>query len=212
LCIFFLENKCNAYIGATVLEPSLHAVEKLDALTVLLIAVGLAMDALAVSIAKGITVNNNRRKSAILLASFFGGFQMLMPAVGWLVGLSFKEIIMGVDHWIAFGLLTFIGSKMIYDSTKKDKEEKEENLKLHTLLTLAVATSIDALMVGLSFAFLQTSILVPILAIGLITFLLSLFGFYFGCGLGRVFGNKIKIVGGLILIAIGLRILLEHIL
>jgi hypothetical protein len=82
LCIFFLENKCNAYVGATVLEPSLHVVEKLDALTVLLIAVGLAMDALAVSIAKGITVNKNRRKSAILLASFFGGFQMLMPAVG----------------------------------------------------------------------------------------------------------------------------------
>ena len=194
------------------LETSFHAVKKLDALTILLIAVGLAMDALAVSIAKGITVNNNRRKSAILLASFFGGFQMLMPAIGWLVGLSFKEIIMGVDHWIAFGLLAFIGSKMIYDSTKKERENKEEPLKLHTLVTLAIATSIDALMVGLTFAFLQTSILEPILVIGIITFLLSFFGFYFGCGLGRVFGNRIKIVGGLILIAIGLRILLEHIL
>jgi manganese efflux pump family protein len=188
------------------------SVAKMDILTVLLIAVGLAMDALAVSIAKGMAVGRNRRRTALTLSIFFGGFQMLMPAIGWLVGLSFKEIIMGVDHWIAFGLLTFIGSKMIYDSTKKEKDEKEENLKLHTLLTLAVATSIDALMVGLSFAFLQTSILVPILVIGLITFLLSLFGFYFGCGLGRVFGNKIKIVGGLILIAIGLRILLEHIL
>lgn len=137
---------------------------------------------------------------------------MLMPAIGWLVGLSFKEIIMGVDHWIAFGLLVFIGLKMIYDSTKKEKENEETTLKLHTLLILAVATSIDALMVGLSFAFLQTPILEPIIAIGLITFLLSISGFYFGCGLGRIFGNKIKIIGGLILIAIGLKILLDHIL
>jgi putative Mn2+ efflux pump MntP len=137
---------------------------------------------------------------------------MLMPAIGWIVGLSFKEIIMGVDHWIAFGLLAFIGLKMIYDSTKKEKENEETTLKLHTLLILAVATSIDALMVGLSFAFLQTPILEPIIAIGLITFLLSISGFYFGCGLGRIFGNKIKIIGGLILIAIGLKILLDHIL
>ena len=115
-------------LGHQFLEPSFHAVKKLDALTVLLIAVGLAMDALAVSIAKGITVNKNRRKSAILLASFFGGFQMLMPAIGWLVGLSFKEIIIGVDHWTAFGLLTFIGSKMIYDSTKKRKRKQRRNL------------------------------------------------------------------------------------
>jgi putative Mn2+ efflux pump MntP len=184
----------------------------LDLLTIILIAVGLAMDAFAVSIAKGIVINHDRRRTALLLGGFFGGFQMLMPAIGWLVGQSFKEIIMGVDHWIAFGLLAFIGLKMIYDSTKKEKETEESTLKLHTLLILAVATSIDALMVGLSFAFLQTPILEPIIAIGLITFLLSLSGFYFGCGLGRIFGNKIKIVGGLILIAIGLKILLDHIL
>ena len=170
------------------------------------------MDAFAVSIAKGIVINHDRRRTALLLGGFFGGFQMLMPAIGWLVGQSFKEIIMGVDHWIAFGLLAFIGLKMIYDSTKKEKEIEESTLKLHTLLILAVATSIDALMVGLSFAFLQTPIIEPIIAIGLITFLLSLSGFYFGCGLGRIFGNKIKIIGGLILIAIGLKILLDHIL
>jgi manganese efflux pump family protein len=182
----------------------------MDLLTVVLIAVGLAMDAFAVSIVKGIVIDRQRKKTALLMASFFGGFQMLMPAIGWFAGLSFKEIIMGVDHWIAFGLLAFIGSKMIYDSTKKEKENKEEDVKIHSILILAVATSIDALMVGLSFAFLQTSILEPILATGLITFLLSLLGFYFGCGLGRVFGNRIKIVGGLILIAIGIRILIEH--
>ncbi len=184
----------------------------MDSLTIVLIAVGLAMDAFAVSIAKGMAVDRNRRKTALIMASFFGGFQMLMPAIGWLVGLSFKDIIMGVDHWIAFGLLTIIGLKMIYDTTKKTKEEIEESLKLHSLLILAVATSIDALMVGLSFAFLQSSVLEPILVIGLVTFLFSVTGFFFGCSLGRVFGNKIKIVGGLILIAIGIRILLEHLL
>lgn len=184
----------------------------MDLLTILLIAVGLAMDALAVSIAKGICINSNRRRSALLIATFFGGFQMLMPAIGWYAGQTFSAIITGIDHWIAFGLLTLIGGKMIYDSTNKDVEKSEETLKLHSLLTLAVATSIDALMVGLSFAFLQTSILEPILAIGLVTFILSFVGFLFGCGLGSLFGGKIKIAGGLILIAIGLRILLEHLL
>jgi manganese efflux pump family protein len=184
----------------------------MDLITIILIAVGLAMDAFAVSIAKGMAISRQRRKFALLLGGFFGSFQMFMPAIGWLVGLSFKEIIMGVDHWIAFGLLAFIGAKMIYDSTRKDSDKKDESLRLHSILILAIATSIDALMVGLSFAFLNTSILEPILVIGLITFMLSVIGFFFGCGLGRVFGNKIKIVGGLILIAIGLRILLEHIL
>ena len=119
---------------------------------------------------------------------------------------------MGIDHWIAFGLLMFIGSKMIYDSTRKEKNPEEESLKLHSLLILAVATSIDALMVGLSFSFLQISISEPILIIGLVTFSLSIMGFSFGCGIGSVFGNKVKIIGGLILIAIGLRILLEHLI
>jgi len=184
--------------------------EIMDALTIVLIAVGLAMDAFAVSIAKGIVIKQQRRKTALLLASFFGGFQMLMPVIGWLAGSSLETVIVGIDHWIAFGLLAFIGSKMIYDSIRKQDGEKEESLRFHSLMTLAVATSIDALMIGLSFAFLQTQILVPILAIGLITFLLSLTGFFFGCGLGRIFGNKIKIVGGLILLAIGMQILFEH--
>jgi putative Mn2+ efflux pump MntP len=173
---------------------------------------GLAMDTFAISIAKGITVNNNRRKSAILLASLFGGFQMLMPAIGWLVGLSLSDLITGIDHWIAFGLLGFIGAKMVYDSIKEKDGKKEEDVKLISALTLAVATSIDALMVGLSFAFLETSIITPIIVIGIVTFLLSLVGFVFGCGIGRVFGKRIKIFGGLILILIGFRILIEHLL
>ncbi len=184
----------------------------MELFTAILIALGLAMDTFAVSIAKGIVIERNRRKSALLLASFFGGFQMLMPAIGYIAGFSLSDIIMGIDHWIAFGLLTFIGAKMIFDSTRNKSEKEEATLKLHAVVTLAVATSIDALMVGLSFAFLQTSVVEPILVIGLVTFTLSLAGFFFGCGLGRVFGNRIKIVGGLILIVIGVRILLEHLL
>jgi putative Mn2+ efflux pump MntP len=183
---------------------------EMDTLTIMLIAVGLAMDAFAVSISKGLVLTHNRRRYAILLASFFGGFQALMPLIGWFVGQSFQEFIMSIDHWIAFGFLSLIGAKMISDSTKKEAQNGETDLRLPTLLALAVATSIDALIVGLSFAFLQTSIVEPILLIGAITFSLSLVGFYFGCGLGRVFGNRIKIVGGLILIAIGIRILIEH--
>jgi len=184
-----------------------------DAITIILIAVGLAMDAFAVSIANGMNIlGSQRRRSALLTAVFFGGFQMLMPIVGWLIGLSLQSIIMEVDHWIAFGLLAFIGVKMIYDGTKKETEQKTSSLNLYTLLVLAVATSIDALMVGLSFAFLQTGILMPILVIGIVTFGLSFVGFYFGCRLGRFFGNRIKIVGGAVLILIGVRILLEHLL
>jgi putative Mn2+ efflux pump MntP len=181
-----------------------------DLLTITLIAAGLAMDSFAVSIAKGIVINRDRRKFAVILASFFGGFQMLMPAIGWVIGLNFESIIMDVDHWIAFGLLAFIGGKMIYDSVRPNAK-MDENLGFFSILTLAIATSIDALMVGLSFAFVNVSILEPMLLTGLITFTLSLTGVFFGCGLGRVFGNRARIVGGLMLITIGLRILLEHI-
>jgi putative Mn2+ efflux pump MntP len=181
----------------------------LDFVTIILIAIGLAMDAFAVSIAKGITVKRNRRRTAILLASLFGGFQALMPVIGWLAGLSFRNVIMGIDHWIAFGLLGFIGAKMIYESTKNEGVD-EKDITLHLALTLAVATSIDALMVGLSFAFLETSILFPILIIGIVTFVLSLIGFVFGSGMGKVFGKRVEIVGGIILILIGVQILVEH--
>ncbi len=183
----------------------------MDTLTIVLIAFGLAMDAFAVSIASGLTIKDNRKQAALLTAVFFGGFQMLMPVIGWAIGLSLQGIISGIDHWIAFGLLAFIGAKMIYEALKNDTEETtKKTLKLHTLLTLAVATSIDALMVGLSFAFLQTSILLPVAVIGIVTFTLSFCGFYFGGYLGKKFGHRIEIIGGLILIAIGLRILLEH--
>ena len=182
----------------------------MDILTIMLIAVGLAMDAFAVSIAKGISINNQKRKNALIIASFFATFQMIMPMIGWLAGLGLKEVIMGIDHWIALGLLVLIGARMIYDSTKKEDVQRESNLRFHILLTLSVATSIDALMVGLSFAFLQTAIAVPLIVIGIVTFALSYVGFLFGNVIGNILGNKMKVVGGVILIAIGIKIFLEH--
>ena len=183
----------------------------MDIITIILIAVGLAMDAFAVSIANGMSTASQKRKNALIVASFFGAFQMLMPIVGWLAGLAMAELIMGIDHWIAFGLLAFIGSKMIYESSKRESSNQDSTLRIHTLLTLAVATSIDALMVGLSFAFLQTTLATPIIIIGLVTFTLSFTGFLFGNVIGNLFGNKIKAIGGIILITIGIKILLEHI-
>jgi len=181
----------------------------MDALTVFLIAVGLAMDAFAVSIAKGITVDKDRKKTGILLAATFGGFQMLMPAIGWFAGQGLKDFMMDIDHWIAFVLLSVIGGKMIYDSTKGD-DDGDGRVTVSELLLLGVATSIDALMVGLSFAFLETSIVVPIIVIGVVTFTFCLAGFVFGNRLGTIFGERVKIVGGVVLILIGLRILIEH--
>ena len=184
--------------------------QTVDALTIILIAFGLAIDAFAVSIANGMNKTINRRRAALLTAGFFGGFQMLMPVLGWLVGFSLESVIKEVDHWIAFGLLSIIGAKMIYDGIKNEKQKSVADLRIRSLLVLSVATSIDALMVGFSFALLQTGILLPVIVIGAVTFSLSIIGFYFGSGLGRVFGERIKIVGGVVLILIGLRILLEH--
>jgi putative Mn2+ efflux pump MntP len=185
--------------------------KKMDMVTIFLIAVGLAMDAFAVSVARGMTANKDRLRSAIFLALLFGGFQALMPLIGWLAGLSFKDLIMNIDHWIAFGLLSLIGGKMIFDAVKGEESDDKELTPL-LALTLAVATSIDALMVGLSFAFLETSILVPMMVIGSVTFALCFIGFIFGSSLGGFFGGRIRIVGGAILILIGIRILVEHLL
>jgi putative Mn2+ efflux pump MntP len=182
----------------------------MDTLTVILIAIGLAMDAFAVSIAKGITISNHRKRTALIMATFFAVFQMFMPVIGWFAGLGLEELITTIDHWIAFGLLVLIGARMIYDSTKKEDLQRDGNLRLHTLLTLSVATSIAALMVGFSFAFLQTAIVVPIIVIGVATFSLSYSGFHFGSFVGNIPGRKIKVIGGIILIAIGAKILIEH--
>jgi len=169
------------------------------------------MDAFAVSITSGITIRHLRINHALRIAVFFGSFQAVMPVIGWLVGLSLRDFIAGVDHWIAFGLLSFVGSKMIYGAMKMEASENGiDPLNLYVLLMLSVATSIDALAVGVSFAFLKISIVTPIIVIGVVTFALSYLGTYVGNRLGHFFERKIEILGGLILIGIGTKILLEH--
>jgi putative Mn2+ efflux pump MntP len=181
--------------------------ESVDILSIVLIAVGLSIDDFAISISYGIATTQHRKKSAIMIISFFTVFQMLMPLMGYFVGFRLNEVLMGINYWVAFGLLVFIGVKMIYDSTKKEAEQKA-SLKFLSLLIISIVTSVDALMVGFSFAFIQTEIFLPVLLIGIVTFLLSFGGFFFGCSLGRIFGNRMKVVGGLVLIAIGIRILI----
>jgi putative Mn2+ efflux pump MntP len=183
-----------------------------DMATILLIAIGLAMDAFAVSMAHGMTIQNRRVATGLIMAGSFGAFQAFMPVLGWLAGLSFIELISGFDHWLAFGLLAFIGGKMIYTARTASKEKKEAKLTAPVLLILSVATSIDALAVGLSFSLLRVSITTPVIAIGVVAFLLSFAGFSFGNKLGKFFERKVQVIGGIVLIAIGIKILLEHLL
>jgi len=185
----------------------------MDLFTVFFIALGLAMDAFAVSIAFGVITKRNRTKKALLLGFMFGGFQMIMPIIGWSAGYTFRSFISNIDHWIAFVLLFFIGIKMIYEALKiEDLEHTETDTTALILLGIAIATSIDALAVGISFAFLQVSIVFPILVIGIITFVLSFLGIFIGNKYGRLFEKKIEVFGGLILVFIGFKILVSHLL
>jgi putative Mn2+ efflux pump MntP len=175
------------------------------------VAVGLAMDSFAVSVTSGATTKNLRINGALKMAMLFGLFQAGMPIIGWLAGLGAIEFISGVDHWIAFGLLGLIGCRMIYESFKIEPKKEEINyLSVYVLLMLSVATSIDALAVGLSFAFLRIFIAIPIIVIGIVTFVLSFLGVFAGNRFGNFFGKRIETVGGLILIGIGIKILFEH--
>lgn len=183
----------------------------MDVITTVLIAFGLAADAFAASITSGIKIKRLRIKNALMIATFFGFFQAIMPLVGWLVGRGLKGLISEVDHWVAFGLLGFVGCRMIYESIHSGTTRKELNpLNVYVLLTLSVATSIDALVVGISFAFLQNYIATLVISIGVVTFILSFIGVFVGNRFGNWFNNKIEIVGGLILIFIGAKILFEH--
>jgi putative Mn2+ efflux pump MntP len=180
-------------------------------ITSIFLAFGLAMDAFAVSISSGITIKKPRVENALKIAIFFGAFQAFMPVVGWLAGLGLRELISQIDHWIAFGLLCLIGGRMTYESTKARSEKSGLNpLSLGVLLLLSVATSIDALAAGVSLAFLQVSILLPIILIGTVTFVLSFVGVFVGDRSGHLFQNKAEFVGGLVLIGIGTKILIEH--
>lgn len=177
-------------------------------LELLLIAVGLSMDAFAVSICKGLSLKRLRPGHAALVGLYFGGFQALMPVLGWALGYRFEHVIKSVDHWIAFFLLVIIGLSMIREASKA--EELDDDLSVKTMLLLAVATSIDALAVGVTFAFLQVRILPAAALIGVTTFMLSALGVYIGHVFGLKYRAKAEIAGGVILIGIGIKILLEH--
>ena len=185
----------------------------MDAITIVFIAFGLAMDAFAVSVASGFTIKKLKVHHALRIAIFFGAFQAIMPAVGWLAGLSLRNLISEFDHWIAFVLLAAIGGKMIYESFKLESDKKQiDPLRPGVLLMLSIATSIDALAVGVTFAFLNMAIIWPVAVIGLITFATSFMGVFIGDKFGHIFESKIEFIGGLILIAIGLKTLLQHLL
>lgn len=182
-------------------------------LEIFLIGVGLSADAFSVAVCKGLNMRKLNMKHAYIIALFFGGFQALMPLIGYLLGTSFSSYIESFDHWIAFVLLAFIGGKMAIEAIREkdeDEEEKTDVLKIGELTVMAIATSIDALAVGITFAFLKVNILFSILLIGVTTFALSLGGVLLGNRFGAKYKSKAELAGGIILVLIGVKILLEH--
>ena len=180
-----------------------------------LMGVGLSMDAFAVSVCKGLAMRKVNKKQAIVIGLFFGGFQALMPLLGWTLGIQFEQYITSIDHWIAFILLGFIGGKMIVEAVKPDDEsvevkEMDPPLNIKEMFVLAIATSIDALAVGITFAFLDYPIVESIIIIGITTFVISIIGVYIGNFFGSMYKKKAELAGGIILVLLGVKILLEH--
>jgi putative Mn2+ efflux pump MntP len=182
----------------------------MELVNISLISVGLAADACAVSLSSGLVIKHIKLNKALKIALAFGIFQGIMPVIGWLIGWGFRELITQIDHWIAFFLLIAIGSKMIYEACQEETTTKFNPLDNYTLLGLAIATSIDALAVGLSLSVLKTSILSAAAVIGTITFCLSLISVYLGHKWGNLCQFKLELIGGVILIVIGIRILTSH--
>lgn len=181
-------------------------------LEIFLVGISLAMDAFAVSISNGISLKKLKFSQALLIAAFFGVFQAAMPIAGWFGGNIFQVLINSLAPWIAFVLLLCVGGKMIHEAFQKDDDCKEFKLKLKVLFILAIATSIDALAVGISLSCLNVHILFPAVMIGIITFIISLAGVYIGHIFGHIFEKKLEIFGGLVLIGIGFKIIIEHLM
>ena len=182
----------------------------MDLIELFLIAVGLSMDAFAVSVCKGLAMPKCTFIKAAIVGLWFGGFQALMPAIGYILGAQFQEAIASIDHWIAFVLFALIGGNMIHEALDNDEEEADASLDVKTMFLLAVATSIDALAIGITFAFLKVNIIPAVCFIGIVTFIISFAGVKIGNVFGARYKNKAEIVGGVILILLGLKILLEH--
>lgn len=178
--------------------------------TLLILAIALAMDSVAVSIAIGSKYRDLILSRTLFIAGIFGVFQGAMPIAGYLIGITFANYVQAYSHWIAFILLTGLGAKMLCEAFKDDFEDEVTDLSNKTLTTLAIATSIDAMAVGATFAFLKTDIYIAACIIGIVTFLLSFIAVYIGEKLGSLLESKAEILGGIILIALGFKILLEH--
>lgn len=178
--------------------------------TLFVTAVGLSTDAFAVSICKGLAMKKLSWKKALIIGLWFGGFQALMPSVGYLLGFRFEKYVTSIDHWIAFVLLALIGINMIRESLSGEEENANDAVDFKTMLLLAIATSIDALAVGVTYAFLQVQIVPAVSFIGIITFSLSIIGVKIGNVFGLKYKTKAEIAGGVILLLMGTKILLEH--
>ena len=182
----------------------------MDLLTLLTLAVGLAMDAFAVSICKGLAMREKVLKKGIIVGLWFGGFQALMPTIGFFLGRQFKDQITSIDHWIAFVLLGLIGINMVKEALSNDEEQADDSIAVKEMFMLAVATSIDALAVGITFAFLNVHIVSAASMIGVCTFLISFVGVKIGNIFGTKYKSKAELAGGIILILLGFKILFEH--
>ena len=182
----------------------------MDLLTLLTLAVGLAMDAFAVSICKGLAMREKVLKKGIIVGLWFGGFQALMPTIGFFLGTQFKDQITSIDHWIAFVLLGLIGINMVKEALSKDEEQADDSIAVKEMFMLAVATSIDALAVGITFVFLNVHIVSAASMIGVCTFLISFAGVKIGNIFGTKYKSKAELAGGIILILLGFKILFVH--
>ena len=179
-------------------------------LEIIFIGVGLSMDAFAVAVCKGLSMKKINWKNTIIIALYFGIFQALMPVLGYFLGSTLSTFVEKIDHWMAFGLLSIIGINMIKESTDDELEKRNDKVDFKTMIVLAIATSIDALAVGITFAFFKVNLLLAITIIGVVTFVLSIIGVLIGNKFGDKLQNKAELTGGVILIIIGLKILLEH--
>ena len=182
----------------------------MDLLTLLTLAVGLAMDAFAVSICKGLAMREKVLKKGIIVGLWFGGFQALMPTIGFFLGTQFKDQITSIDHWIAFVLLGLIGINMVKEALSNDEEQADDSIAVKEMFMLAVATSIQAIAVGITFAFLNVHIVSAAAMIGVCTFLISFAGVKIGNIFGTKYKSKAELAGGIILILLGFKILFEH--
>lgn len=204
--------KINQNIKLLIRQSLLNKLKQIimDFISTLLIAIALAMDAFSVSLTKGFTLKNLTKSQALWFGIFFGGFQSLMPVLGWLGGIQLEWLITTFAPWIAFILLVLIGSNMIRESfSNEDEEETSDKFSFKELTLLAIARSIDAFAVGITYAVLKTDILIPVIMIGVVAFIFTIIGLYLGKKIGNYFGDKFEILGGVILILLGFKILLE---